>query len=369
MKIQIVKKDLLDKIILLSRFTSSRFTNNPILQGVLFEFKSKKLSLYATNLTSFAHSTLSLNKQVESVSVVVEVKKLIEFLNLISQQTIELDVLENKLSITINKTKATFPVLKGSDFPKLNTKNKTEVDLGGEFFFKNISLVLFSASKDDTRPVLSGVYFTKQDNGFINMVSTDGFRLSVLKAKNKEDIDSMIIPAGFLNEVLYFIKTFKKKVKFYVSKEDNIAMFLSDEFSFYTRLIDGEFPPFEKVIPNDINTTITISRDSILKAVKTTSVLLQGGSNIVVFDVRDDGVYFMPKNKDIDGDNVVFQEASISGGNVKIAFNNKFVLDLLNNLNVKDIKIEISKSDSPAIFTTKEKPGFLHLIMPIRIEI
>jgi DNA polymerase-3 subunit beta len=364
MKLTVLKDQLLDKINLASRFTSNKLSTVTTLQGILLKGEKNKLHLYATDLTSFIHTTMQTEIS-EPFQVIIEPKKIVEFLQLLPTGKITFEVLEKQITITQDKTKGNFPLIVSQDFPlPPEIKDKPE-KITTKFLQENIPLVLFTASSDDTRPVLTGINFIASDDELI-IVSTDGFRLSLIKTKQTSDMPSMLIPSDFLSELLRYSKD-EKEVQFAFSREEKTAMFSLTDTEFYTRLIEGEFPPYDRVIPAETKTTITIDREELLRSIKLISVFAREFSNVVVCEFKKDGLYIRPK-KDSNEDNSAFVETEMKGEEQKVAFNFKFVIDLLNNVGSKTLHLEILRPDAPVVFKTDKNPNFLHIIMPVRIQ-
>jgi DNA polymerase-3 subunit beta len=216
------------------------------------------------------------------------------------------------------------------------------------------------------RPVLTGVNFLVE-NDQILMVSTDGFRLSLLKIKKEIDIPSFIVPASFLEEILNFIKK-EKEVKFFYSTEEKMIKFQINDLEFYSRLIEGDFPPFEKVIPQKALITVEVEKDEFLRNIKLVAIFAREYSNVVILKIKKDKIIFQPK-ADSEEKEIAIQEAKIIGEEeIKVAFNYKFLLDLLNHLQGKDLLIELVRKDAPVVFKIKNNPDFLHIIMPVRTQ-
>jgi DNA polymerase-3 subunit beta len=159
----------------------------------------------------------------------------------------------------------------------------------------------------------------------------------------------------------------EKEAVFQFSKTEKVVAVRSGENEFYTRLIEGEYPPFEKVIPQEIKTKAVLDREELLRNIKIASVFAREFSNIIIFEFEKDGLRLVPKT-DSAAENEAFQEADITGESQKVALNSKFVLDALNNLDSKNITIEVLRPDAPVVFKIEDKKNFLHIIMPIRIQ-
>ena len=361
----IIQGDILqEKLTTASHFTSSRLGLSETLQGVLLKGDKENLHIYSTNLSSYYHATLPF-KTDEEFKVVIDTKKIIEFLGLLGGGSLDIELEKNTLRIHEGETVGAFPLVSQEDFPlPPEMKEKGQV-VKTSFFLHALPLVLFSASKDESRPALNGVNFIDMDTE-LGIVSTDGFRLSLLKTKKEETISSMLIPSGFLYEILKYMKVVET-VSFCFSPEEKLLLFKIGEDQFYTRLIDGEFPPFEKVIPAEKKTTIRLDREELLTKLKLVSIFARDASNIVVCEFSKRGLIMRPKTEG-GKENLSQLETNHEGEDQTVAFNFRFVLDFLNNTQEKKIEIEILRPDAPVVFKIEGKKDFIHIVMPVRIQ-
>ena len=289
MKINLLKEVFLEKLNLTSRFTSSKLTSATSLQGVCLVGEKDLLHFYSTNLNYYYHSTLKI-ENVHNFKVIIEAKKIEEFLTLLTSEKIDFEIKEKQVIITQEKTKASFPLYESSEFPFPPKMNDEKQKIKADFFKNNLSLILFSAS-------------------------------------------------------------------FYIS-----------EHELYTRLIEGDYPQFEKVIPSEKKTTITIDKEEFLRKVKLTSIFARDFSNVIILKTDKEGLKMYPKTTKDDEENITYQEASIEGEEQKIAFNYKFIIDFLNNISSKKVIIELLRSDAPAVFRSENIKNLIHIIMPVRIQ-
>ncbi len=364
MKISFQRDILLENLFFSSHFTSSRLSSLIALQGTLIKNEKGIIHFYSTNLSSYYHSSIKSNEK-ESFEIVVEPKKIIEFLSLLSEGEIEMEVKEKQIMIVQGKTRGEFPLIVSKDFPLPPIVEEKPQKIKADFFLKNLPLILFSASSDETRPVLTGVNLVSQEEELL-LVTTDGFRLSLLKLKKEIELPSMIIPSGFLLETLPFLKN-EKEVELKYSAKEKLINLTIGKYDLYSRLVEGEYPPFEKVIPADKKTTVETDRDELLRNIKLISIFARDVSNIVIIQVAKDAIQLKPK-AEVGEHNSTQQDAEIHGDEQKVAFNYKFLLELLNHLEAKKISIELLRSDSPVVFKSDKYPNFLHIIMPVRIQ-
>ncbi len=364
MKLSIQKEILLEKLTFASHFTSSRLSSLTVLQGVYIKKQGKEIHLYSTNLNSYYHTFLE-SDETGSFELVIEPKKLIEFISLLLPGKIDIEVKEKEIIVTQQKTRGEFSLMATKDFPFPPIVKEKPQKIKTQFLLKNLPLILFSASADDTRPVLTGVDITVRENDLL-MVTTDGFRLSLLTLKKEVDLPSVIIPSSFLAELVSFLKN-REDVSLQYSSQEKIMLFSIDDNDLYTRIIEGEYPPFEKVIPSEKKTTVEADREDFLKNIKLISIFARDISNIVILHVTNEGLQIQPKTEVSERD-TTFQEAKVEGEEQRIAFNYKFITEFLNHIDSKKIIIELLRSDAPAVFKTEKNPNFLHIIMPVRIQ-
>lgn len=364
MKLQIQRDEFLEKMLLVSKFLPTKLLTAPTLQGVSLKGKNGVIDIYASNLSSYVHSQFKTSFSGE-IDVIIDPRKIVEFVTLLTAPRIEVEFNDKQLVIQEGKTKGVFPLVSPVDYPMPPTVKKVGWKIKTDFFKKNLPFLIFSTSQDETRPALSGVLFEVNENSLV-MVATDGFRLSLLRAPNELNFPSAIVPADFLSEIVTLIKDEKEVILNYLESEKMI-MFKIGQQEFFSRLIQEEFPPYEKVVPSEVVITAVLDRDELIRKIKLVSVFARDFSNVVVMDFKREGVSIRPKGGGGD-ENVAFEEGEVVGGEQKVAFNFKFVLDFLSKVASKKIKIEILRSDAPVVFKTDDNPNFIHIIMPVRIQ-
>jgi len=364
MKLVLDKNILSDKLDIASCFISERNTSLPILQGIQIKGKKNELHFYSSNLNSSFHTKIKnpINKELDFI---IEPRKILEFLSFLSPGKIEIEVSDKKIEIIQGKTKGTFALLNAKDFPLTPVIDGEGQKIKTKAFRKNLDQILFSAAKDEGRPVLTGVNFITNEEQVI--VATDGFRLSLVKTPKQMDYPSIIVPAAFLEEVFRLIDDEEEVSTFFLS-EEKMIVFRTKDSEFFSRLIEGDFPPFEKVIPEKYVTRTLIDRDEFIRAIKLISVFARELSNIVVLNFKKDGLLVRPKTDKQENSTQI--ESKMEGEDQTVAFNYKFLLDYLTHVggDKKNIIIEILRPDAPVVFKTEDKSNSLHIIMPVRIQ-
>lgn len=346
------------------KFTSDRLTTQTALQGVYIQIKKDGLHFYATDLNTFCHTSVSLNFK-ETAACIIDQKKILEFVQFLQPGTMEVVIDAKSITFRQGKTKGVFPVIVVEDFPLPPVLEEEAQEISSAFLLDNMPLLLFTASTDDARPALTGINFVVSDE-VLTIVSTDGFRLSLVKEKRKGTFSSMIIPAEFLKEVIHYIQD-TKKVGFTYSEKEHLVRFEIGNTAFYSRLIDGDFPPYERVIPDEKTATATLKREELLRNTKLISIFAREFSNVVLYDFSKDGLRLSPK-KEANEENKTTQDIVYTGEPLRVAFNYKYVLDFLQHIDSPDIVVELSRSDAPVLFKIPKNDSFFHIIMPVRIQ-
>jgi len=211
---------------------------------------------------------------------------------------------------------------------------------------------------------------SKGNKGFI-MVATDGYRLSLKKnllgenSQLKEGI-TMIVPARVIRELILIAKEVSE-VKMYSSKEENQVIFCRDDITLVGRLIEAEFPNFEKIIPSDFSTRTVFDREDLQRAVKACHVFAKTAANIVRISIKQEKIIVYASALSV-GENIVEVDAKTIGEENEIAFNARYLLDLFSSIEEESVSLEMTGPLSPAVFRIVGDDSFLHLIMPIRIQ-
>jgi DNA polymerase-3 subunit beta len=176
----------------------------------------------------------------------------------------------------------------------------------------------------------------------------------------------MIVPSSFLSEAISFMKE-EENVELNYSDKEKLINFKIGKHNLYSRLIEGEYPPFEKVIPTDKKTVIELDKEELLRNIRLISIFVRDVSNVIIFQTTTDSLELKPKTE-AKGGNSTQQEAVIKGDEQRIAFNYKFLIEFLNNLEGKKVTVELLRSDAPALFKSDKYPNLIHIIMPVRIQ-
>jgi DNA polymerase-3 subunit beta len=367
MKLTFLSDNLQKKISFLNHAVSMR-GQLPILSNFLLEAKNGKLTISATDLEIGISSNIAVNIETEGKTT-IPAKNFSDLLANLGSQKITLSLDGETLTLKGEKINASFQTIPAEDFPKLyeekgeelTTLKKTEIE-------ENILRVVFAAAGDSNRPALSGILLD-EDKNIITLVATDGVRLSLQRNvfKTKEGLKKpIVVPARIIRELLS-IKEDEDVVRVFVSEENNQILFAQGETTLVGRLIGAEYPDYQKIIPQQFDTKTDLNKDELLNAIKICSVFARETANIIKFTIKKEKVIVSANSPAVGEDNVEIG-AKTTGEENEIAFNARYLLDVLSAVNKEDLVFEMTGPLNPGVFKIKGDDSFLHLIMPIRVQ-
>jgi len=368
MKVTFLSDNLSKKISFLNHAVSLR-GQLPILSNFLIEAKRGKLILSATDLEIGISSEVSVNVEEEG-KITIPAKNFSDLLQNLENQKITIFLEGNTLNLKGEKIKASFQTMPSEDFPKLYEEKGEEIlSIKKQEIENYLSRVVFSAAiSDSSRPALSGVLLDKDKNEVL-LVATDGHRLSLQKNvfKTKEELKKpLVVPSRVIRE-LTLIKEEDDLLKIFVAEKNNQILFSMGETILVGRLIDDIYPEYEKIIPTDFSTKLEASKEEVEKAIKICSIFARETANIVKFSIGKNKLTISANAPSV-GEDAVEVTAITSGEENEIAFNAKYLLDVLGAIDKNELIFEMNGPLNPGVFKIKEDNSFLHLIMPIRVE-
>lgn len=366
MKVSFLSDKLQEKITYLNHAVSSR-TQLPILSCFLIEAKKGKLTVSSTDLEIGLTTSISANVEEEG-SVAIPAKNFVDLLSNIGSQKITLTQEGEALELKGDRVKATFQTMSPDDFPKLYEEEGEEyARLRKEEMEKYFQSVVFAAAVDSSRPALSGVLIDVEEKGTL-LVATDSYRLSLQKNVFKQAHKlkrPLVVPSRVIKEALLIKEGGEVVIK--VSEKNNQVLFVSGDVVLVGRLIEAEYPEYQKIIPTEFVTKTTTGREDLLKAIKIASVFAKETANIVRLSIEKNKITVSSNSPSVGQDSADIDAVTVGEVN-EIAFNAKYLLDILSALPDENIIFEMNNPLSPGVFRIKDDSSFLHLIMPIRVQ-
>lgn len=373
MKLSLLQENLNTALSSVSRFVSLK-SQLPILGNILMSTDNGRFKLSATNLEMGINFWIGAKIDKEG-SLTLPAKEVTEFVSYLSSGKLDLELnAQSLLEIISPKAQSTFATAPVADFPALppiNDKTAIEIDL--KILVDTITQVAFAAATDDSRPVLTAVLCRFTPDSF-SLVATDGFRLSLKNIKLVNPLElpegsndlTFLIPSRSLQEVAKLAKN-TKTLKMGLSKDSHQLIFVIEDLEIISRLIEGDFPDYQRIIPESYTTKIFIDKNEFAQAVKIASVFARESANVVKLAVKKSSLEVSANATQI-GQNKATVEARIEGEPLEIAFNYKFISDFLAICQGDEVVIELNEALTPGFFHDQKDPHFTHIIMPVRIQ-
>ena len=365
MRAALLLENLIDKIQLLNSAVSSR-PPLPILSGFLLEASKGKVKISATDLEMGITTSIPAAVEEEGATV-IPAKPFVEIISSLAEDKIEIEEKEAGVEIKSKRTKTTLLGMDKGEFPKLfEEKGESIITIKKEAVEKDLGRVVFAASTDAGRPAFSGVLIKKEGDAVV-VVATDSHRLSLNKTGSiKSKATKPVLVSAKVIRALLSQKS-DSDVEVFVFDKNNQVLFQRGETMLVGRTIEAEFPDFGKIIPDGFSTRAEFDRQEFLRALKTTSIFARDNANIIKLSVGKDFLRVFAKSQSL-GQNTVEVPAKTSGEENEIAFNSRYLLELLQNVSDEQMVFEMQGPLNPGVFKIANDPNFTHLIMPIRVK-
>lgn len=370
MNIKIKKGDFFHALSFTQNVVEKKSTM-PILANVLLEADGRRLKVSATDLE--VGITLDCPAEVrEKGKVTVLSRELFDIIKELPNETIHIEVLDNNwLTISCGRSKFKIVGMSADEFPSIPTGKEGSVYVEDrDNLLDMVKKTSYAISMDETRYNLNGIYFQQlgeSDNNLIRMVATDGHRLAISAktAKSKWKLEKgVIIPRKGIMELKKLLETYDGDFSFRVDEKNMIIE--KGNVQLVIRLIDGQFPPYEQVIPKGCKRLATVDKEKLVRALRRISLMANDKTKGVKLafspghiEISSSNPEFGEANEDID---VVYKEETFSAG-----FNARYFLDILGVLEDDKVVLELKDDVSPCLIRSEFDKGLLNVIMPMRI--
>lgn len=342
-------------------------TQVPILSNILLTAGKNGLILKATDLELGIEINIPAKIEAEG-STTVPGKEFLEVISTLPKDKITLELIKDTLVLQCRGSKVSFNTIAMEEFPGLYKKKG---DVVAEFtkseFVDIFSYLVFAVSTEETRPQLTGVFINKKDEK-IDFVATDGYRMSVktIEGGSKKDISQgLIISVKLISEVMG-LKNDKSGILLRVNHAENQVFFEFGDVLFVGRMIEGGFPDYSRVIPKESKTTVVAEREDFLQNVKLASVFAKDQSNVVMLEIKDQVLSLSTRSAGV-GEGEMTLDCEKKGSDTKIAFNARYLQELLRTVGSKNITMKLNSGLDSALFEIPES-NFKHVIMPVQTD-
>jgi len=381
MKISCLQENLSRGLAVVGRAVASRATL-PVTQNVLLSADQSMLKMSATNLEIAMTTWVGAMIEKEG-SITVPARLLTEFVNSLPNDKIDLELDQGSglLQISSGTSNAHINITEASEFPPIPTVDDgvaAEVD---PLVLKSaITRVAFAAATEESRPVLTGVEMKLEDSNF-TMAAADGFRLAVHHGallKSVSEPMSMIVPARTMTEVNRLIGEREEPVEILMTPAKGQVMFRvrgGDTVEIVSQLLQGTFPNYEQLIPQSYTTRAVMDLPTVLRAARTASIFARDGSNIIrmhlmpaAADTEPPKVEISARSEEVGDNQDLVDLDEIEGEEGKIAFNSRYLLDVLAVLEKGKVALETTTSSSPGVFKPTDSDDYIHVVMPMFVQ-
>ena len=376
MKLSCLQENLSPALGVVGRAAASR-TTLPITQNVKLSTDQGRLKLAATNLEIAI--SLWMGAQIEEEGeVTVPARLLTELVNSLPPERIDLETSADPTALKINcaRFEAQINGTDAEEFPPIpEVESALAGKVGSKVLNEAIAHVAFAAATEDSRPVLTGVQVELSGDDF-TFAGADGFRLAVYKGKLEapvsEDAD-FIVPARSLQEVGRSLDGSDEPVEFMVTPTKGQALFRFGNMELVTQLVQGTFPNYSQLIPEKFDTRAVVDLTGFLGATRTASILARDGAGIVRLQVTEGdeggpGKLSIVSTAEEVGENRGDIDAQVEGGEAKIAFNSKYLSEVLQVLEQDSVALEVSTPSSPGVLRPVGSDAYVHVVMPMFVQ-
>jgi DNA polymerase-3 subunit beta len=340
-------------------------TTMPILNGILIKAVRNQLILTGSDMDLSIETKVNASINEEG-SLVIDSKLFGEIIRKLPNDLIHIKTIDNNsIEILCQKSRFTLIHMNTEEFPKLPNINENMIFSIPQKVLKHmIRGIIFATAQDDTRPVLTGILFEIKNNK-LNLVALDGYRLA-LRAENlnTENTINAVIPGKTLSEISKILDDNNENVN--ITFTPNHILFNLGDTKVISTLLQGEFIKYNSIIPEEYNSRIIVKRAELLNCIERASLMAKdGNTNLVKLSIEDENI-IITSNSQL---GMVREEINVilQGEGLQIAFNSKYLIDVLKIMDEEEIIIEFSSSVSPCIIKNKEINNCTYLILPVRL--
>ena len=370
MKFTVMQPNIAKALNQVSRIVGSR-TTLPVLGNVLINAEKGKIKLSATDL-EVAVTSVATGKIEGDGQLTIPARLLSDFIVNNNDESILFETKEdnpNVLHLKSDRYKATITGISAEEFPTiplLPTENIIKIknsDLSDA-----IKKVIIAPANDETRPVLAGIYF--QFNGkSLTLAATDSFRLAEKKLQFDQDAGEkkFIVPGRTMTEVLRLMTGFEMEKPVEISSTENQIAFKIGDTEVVSRLIEGAFPNYAQIIPTSSKIKITMGYADFVSAVKMSALFAKNAANNIKIQVKKNEVSIASMASPA-GEATSKIPAETSGGELSIAFNARYVLDVLAVFDGQKVILELNDDSTAGLIRTEKDKEYIYIIMPLKLD-
>jgi DNA polymerase-3 subunit beta len=375
MKVSVLQENLAHGLSIVSRAVSTRSTL-PVLSNVLVATDDGRLRLSATNLELGITCWIGAKIEEEG-STTVPARTFTELVSTLSDKQVDmiLNVRTQSLNVHCGASNTDLKCIDAQEFPPIPAPDlDSGIQINVTDLKEMIQQVAFAASTDEARPILTGVLLNVKE-GNITLSAADGFRLSIRNAELSSPVSrpiSAVIPARALTELARISADSEQTITMMLPPGRGQVIFHMKNVELVSQLIEGSFPDLDQLVPRKYNTRTVVSTSAFLKACKQAEIFAREGSHIARINMTPGGE-LQPGQVEISGQseetgfNQTVIDATIEGAAQLIAFNVRFLREVLDVIRTPNVALETTGDTNPGVIRPVGETNFLHVIMPMHL--
>ena len=376
MRVSILQDQLTRGLSIVSRAVDSRPTL-PVLANVLLATEDARLKLSATNL-EMSVTTYIGAKVDRPGAITLPAKTFSELVSNLSPERVDLMLDESTQTVNVRcgMTNSNIRGISAGEFPPVPEAAEPDVVVPAQLFRDMINQTAFAAAKEDNRPILTGLYTHLEDN-VLTLAAADGYRLAVRTAKldvNFGEPRTLVIPARTMAELARIIGDEDKEVGITLPGARDLALFYYESTAISTQLLEGKFPDFGALIPKSYSTAMTVYTTDLLRACKRAEIFARDSNYSARIFVKpaagpsEPGVVTVIGKSAERGDNEGSLDASVEGDGLEVAFNIRYLIDVLNVIPDERVVLESNGAAHPGVIRPENGDDFVYIVMPMSIN-
>jgi DNA polymerase III subunit beta len=368
-KLSVMQENLARGLSVVSRAVSNRSTL-PVLANVLLKTEDAGLKLTATNLE--IGITYWVPGKIETDgATTVPAKLLTDLVNsLPAGDRVDLELQAGDvLHLRCGRFESHIKGIDADEFPAIGAAGERPTTrIAQNVLRRALAETAFAAASDEARPILTGV-LAKFEGDQLTLAAADNYRIAVKTIPILDAVPetSVVVPARALNELARILADVEDPVEVVLAGGRNQILFHLDGIDLVSRLIDGQFPNYQQVVPQSHTTRAILDREELLRAVRPAALIAHESANIVKLQVNTESEpgITVSANAEV-GDHVGQVEAAVEGDGTTIAFNARYLADVLTNVTADQFALELNGPLSPGVFKPVGDDHYIHVVMPVR---
>jgi DNA polymerase-3 subunit beta len=359
------EKQKLQEGILITQKAITGKSTMPILEGIYINASKEGLTLIGSDMDVSIETKVDADV-IEEGTVVIDSKIFGEIIRKLPNSDVKIEIIESD-TVQISCQKSVFNVvyMNYEEFPALPTiDEEKQIQVPQNILKDMIKSTSFAIAQDETRPILQGILFEMKDKK-LNLVALDGYRLAIKTEYLDSDFHiEVVIPGKTLSEVSKILEDVKSIVN--ITFTNNHILFNLEKTRIISRLLDGKYVNYNSLLPQEHKLLVEVNKQDLQNGIERASLMAkEGNSNLIKLDVQEDNLV-ITSNSQL---GKVREEVGINlqGEGIQIAFNSRYLLDVLKNMEDDNVVLEMTSSVTPCIIKAKETDSYKYLVLPVRL--